>query len=405
MMNKSSIESEDQMRIYTILMLWVVSSFTWAGSVAPSAEVSIERLTAQTWRVNWSFDKPVDRYRVYPPNLSFRDRSWKLISKGFVINETPEGGVVSADGQGFDGFAIEFEGDSDFDPKTYVPVLPYSGGGAAIYTGHFSGDAYIDSEWLATPTTFHLTGLENEATLLPSWTSESSPTYVYFGEQKPQESDHVVMVIDPQMPSWLRETFTDSVPPTVSVFSERLGLALHHKPLVLVAAGELEDFEGYSVKGAGLEGQFTIMLRGKDLLTESDEQRKMFQKMIAHELFHVWQNEMPGGAFNPEQPWLHEGSADALAVAGLVEAGVWSDSDSELFHQQQKQSCADALAGSDLSSAAGEGNWTAIYSCGYLEFVRDGIDPFELWQKLTQAAVAAGSPYTQEMLVSIRDSQ
>jgi hypothetical protein len=392
------------MKWYVAFLLLSIS-LLWNGSEAselPTAEIEIKHLSEDHWQVTWEFSEPVEAFRVYPPRLGFRTRSWILLSDGFSIDETDEGAVFSNDGALFDSLEIQFKSDAQFDSKTYVPVLPFSDGGAAIYSGHFSGDILKQGEWFSTPSKFKLLGLEGEKTLLPSWIDESKPVYVYFGKQEPIEADQVVMIADDQMPQWLQDVFTKSVPAVTSMFSEQLGFKLTDKPLVFISAGELQESDGYSVKGAGLDGQFTVMLKGKDLLTGTKELELMFQKMLAHELLHIWQQAMPGGDFNPEQAWLHEGSADALAVHALYKAGVWSKEELEDFHEQQKNSCTKALGTSSLASAANAGNWTAIYSCGYLEFTEGIYDPFLLWRQLTGAANEQGMPYTQHLLESIR---
>ncbi len=373
-----------------------------AASELPSSEIEIKRLSADQWQVTWSFSKPIEAYRVYPPRLSFRARSWALLSDGFSLDETDKGAIISSGGVLFDSFEIQFKSDAQYDPATYVPVLPFSDGGAAIYSGHFSGDILKQDEWLSIPSKFKFIGLPGENTLLPPWATELNPVYVYFGPQQPKEAEQVVMIADDQMPQWLQDTFAESVPAVTSVFSELLGFKLKDKPLVFIAAGDLRDIDGYSVKGAGLGGQFTVNLMGKDLLIGSRERELMFQKLLAHELVHNWQHAMPGGDFNPEQAWMHEGSADALAAYGLYTAGVWSAGELEDFHQQQKMSCTKSLGESSLVEAAEEGNWTAIYACGYLEFTEGVEDPFLLWRQLTAAAHEQGAPYTQQLLESIR---
>jgi hypothetical protein len=368
-----------------------------------SVEITLQRLSADRWQASWQFEEPVNALRVFPPQLSFRRESWTIESEGFSIEERDDGAVISRAGAPFSSLAVRFGLYSDFDPKTYVPVLPFSDGGAAVYSGHFSGDVLIGDEWQSIETQFQLRGLQAEGVLLPPWTSEQLPAYLYFGTQQPIEAEQIILIADQDMPQWLIDTFEQSVPVVTKLFSEKLDFRLEAKPLVLVAAGELEDFEGYSVKGAGLHGQFTLQLRGRDLLTPSNERRAMFQKMVAHEIFHVWQRAMPGGDFNPGQPWLHEGSADALAVAALQAASVWNMEQVESFHSQQVENCRASLGTSTLREAADSGNWNAIYACGYLEFADDVEDVFSLWARLVNAAAKSASPYTQSMLEWVRD--
>jgi len=374
------------------------------ASELPAVEIGIKRLSVDQWQANWSFSEPIEAFRVYPPRLSFRARSWNLPSSDFSLEETDEGAIISQGGALFDSLEIQFRSDSQYDPATYVPVLPFSDGGAAIYSGHFSGDILRRDEWISVPSNFMLQGLPGENTLLAQWASEMRPVYVYFGKQVPKESEQVVMIADDQMPQWLQDTFAESVPAVTLVFSDQLGYQLDDTPLVFIAAGKLLETDGYSVKGAGLHSQFTVMLTGTALVIGSRERERMFEKLLAHELLHTWQQAMPGGDFNPGQSWLHEGSADALAAYGLYKAGVWSAVELEDFYQRQESTCTESLGESSLFEAADAGNWTAVYACGYLEFT-DGVeDPFLLWRQLTAAAHRQGTPYTQQLLESIRDA-
>lgn len=244
-------------------------------------EVLITRLDDALWQADYRFSEPVEGFVVYPADLSFRAHAWQLSTPGVRIEERNEGGYLLAD-EPFETLSLRFGSYAEFDPKTYVPVMTFSDGGAAVYSGHFSGDVLIDGEPQASPTTFRLAGRADEHLLLPAWTSDTQPVYFYAGPEQPLEADQVVLIADPQMPPWLQDTFRKAVPAATTIFSQRLDFRLDDKPLVLIAAGELEDFEGYSVKGGGLDGQFTIMLRGTGLLEPSIERRRMFEKMVAH---------------------------------------------------------------------------------------------------------------------------
>lgn len=398
----NEIKRTMQFLLAAVAMMPLLMPPAIAAEPPVTVEISIERLSASQWQASWKFSAPVDAFRLYPPQLGFRSRSWQLPGDGLELEETPGGAVISKHGSPFSQFSLRFRNDSQFEPATYVPVLPFSDGGAAIYTGHFSGDVRQGDEWVSIPSQFEFRGLAEDNTVVPAWASELSPVYAYVGPQRVKESQQVRMIADAQMPQWLLDTFSRSVPKVTALFSERLGFQLEHKPLVLIAAGKLRESDGYSVKGAGLERQFTVMLQGRALGIGSRDREQMFEKMLAHELFHVWQQAMPGGDFNPEQAWLHEGSAEALAVQGLYAAGIWSAEELERFHREQKETCLESIAGTELSRAADEGNWTAVYACGYLEFTEGVDDPFALWRRLAARAQDSGSPYTQQMLEMVR---
>ncbi|MDX1460315.1 MAG: hypothetical protein R3348_04605, partial [Xanthomonadales bacterium] len=98
------------------------------------ADIELRRTSDETWLATWSFSEPVEAVRVYPPELGFRKRSWVLETEGLQIEETGEGAVIRHVDGPMHGFSIAFSTDSEFEDKTYVPVLPFSDGGAAVYT-------------------------------------------------------------------------------------------------------------------------------------------------------------------------------------------------------------------------------------------------------------------------------
>ena len=151
----------------------------WSGQDALETDITLTRLGESQWRADYRFSAPVDALAVFPGQLSFRAKAWHLRTPGMRLEEGKDNGVIRSTDGPFDALSLEFVSDADFDDKTYVPVLPFSDGGAAVYTGHFSGDLLRGEKWVESATTFRLIGREGEQTLLPALASERQPVYAY----------------------------------------------------------------------------------------------------------------------------------------------------------------------------------------------------------------------------------
>lgn len=368
-----------------------------------TADVVITRLETERWRVDYTFDVPVSGITFGPAVARFREQAWRVNTPGvdLVMREGPEALIASDSARS--SFSILVDRYTEYAPDYYAPLIPYSDGGAALFLGFFAGDAIVSARETPVDFRFRFEGLPSEQVLPPD--EQRTDAYVYFGPQEPIVSDHARLVVDPGTPEWLRDSFVRVTGSATRIFSDRLGGGLPLAPLVLVGAGEIDGSAGVSVKGGAVGGQLVMLLRGRGLREDSERNRTMFERLTAHELAHLWQLHSFPAAFNREEPWLHEGAAEAMAVHALSVSGLWEPFAVRQFAEQAAERCERTLSGSELPEAARRGNWDAVYACGFGLFWSAGMDPLTLWSNLVKAVSREGHGYTQATLERVLGSQ
>ena len=363
-----------------------------------STQITLTRVSTESWQLEYSFSHPIRGILLGPPVVAYRSTAWDLLTPDVSLQQDDNQEKLFATGLPISTLRFAVRSYSDFPPDNYVPIATFSDGGAAVYLGFFSGEAITDDENKPLNPRFRLTGLNGEYVLSSAQTRHGVGGYAYFGPQKPVDAGKARLILDPELPDWLRITFTEVVPAVTVILRERLGRELEETPRILIAAGELRNYAGYSIKGGAVNNDLFMMLRGRDLLEESVDLRKMFEKLVSHELAHLWQADTLQGGFSHQEPWIHEGSAEAMAVTALTQAGLWSEADAAAFSRDAARQCQESLGDTSLADAVGQGNWSPVYSCGYGMFDLNDPDVFEIWSSLTSEAKRQNRPYTQTML-------
>lgn len=369
-------------------------------SVQPiAADVLITRLEPERWRVDYTFDEPVMGISYGPPAVQYRELAWRVETPGVRLELREGKEAVIASDSARSRFSIVVDRYTAYAPDQYAPLIPYSDGGAALFLGFFAGEGIVNADERPVAFQFRYEGLPSEHILPPD--EARVDAYVYFGPQEPIASDHARLVLDPDMPPWLRDALVGVTGSVTRLFSDQLGGGLPLAPLVLIGAGEIDGSEGFSIKGGAVGGQLVMLLRGRGLREESRQNRAMFQRLAAHELAHLWQLHSFPDAFHREEPWLHEGAAEAMAVHALGVSGLWAPSAVRSFAEQTAETCRRTLGGSHVAEAAGQGNWEAVYACGFALFWSEDVDPVTLWSNLVKAVRGEGQKYTHSTLERI----
>jgi len=214
------------------------------------------------------------------------------------------------------------------------------------------------------------------------------------------------VLIDPATPEWLRLVFMESIARTTSVFTRELERDLACKPFVFIAAGELMSIDSFSVKGGAIAGESVqYSVKGKALLTHDDDVRSMMQRLMSHELAHLWQQNMVDEPPSIEEPWIFEGAAEAMALQALVAAGLWEDKLLQAYAAAYARQCREGLEGKSIADAVAAGDYMVVYPCGFNEFSRDGQSAFELWKLMTLQAVEQDRGYSQALLDEVAASR
>jgi hypothetical protein len=316
------------------------------------ATVTVTRLAAGRWRVDYAFGTPVSGILFGPPVAGCRARAWRPAAAGVRLDTLEGSEALVAERGAVSRMSVEIGRHSAFDHGRYAPQIPFTDGGAALFLRHLAGRPIVDGSTVDADVDFRFAGLAGERVIRPE--GGSLEQYVYFGPARPDASAHARLILDPGAPAWVRAALGRVIEETSRVYDERLGRNPGEPPLVFIGMGDVDSAEGLSVKGDAVGGQFAMLLTGRGLREETPKRRAALERLAAHELAHLWQiRSLPRG-FDHERPWLHEGGAEAMAVYALGASGVWDPAQVAEFAAAAKERCATALGGKTLAEAAKE---------------------------------------------------
>jgi hypothetical protein len=205
-------------------------------------------------------------------------------------------------------------------------------------------------------------------------------------------SDTTLALIDPATPAWLLQTLDEVVAKVPGYFQQALQRRPAETPLVMIGASGF-DQPGMSIKGGALPGQIVFKISGRDLLAASDGVKAQVQHLVAHELAHVWQNALRQGGIGESEAWVHEGGAEAMALAALQHSGLWTAEQAERFGKDLVDACLKAE-----QQSTPEDPWRMNYSCGYRRFAAYPLAPIELWRHLIDESERSGEVYSPALV-------
>lgn len=359
-----------------------------AAAAELTGTLSLTQTGAARWVAEYRFDEPVARLRLEPTGTDFRHASWRVLTPGVKLEREGDADVLAAERK-LDTLRIEIDAYDAYDHAHYVPMDRYGDGGADLYLGYFDAEAADGPAPRALVLReLKLTALPGRRALAPARGAGLPSMYAYFGPAQPQPAGRMDMIVDPRTPDWIRARLAAVSERVSGYFEEALGRALPFRPLMLIAAPDLER-NGVSVKGGALGNQVVYRLEGKRLTEDSAATRNVLTYMIAHEMAHIFQANVRRGGIGPDHPWIHEGGAEALALEALRATGLLSAAEADQFAAKLRQECA-ALHG-DVSSRRG------AYACGFVRFSAGGRSASAQWRRLQAATEASGRSYDPAM--------
>jgi hypothetical protein len=291
-------------------------------------------------------------------------------------------------------------------PKDYPPMLTFSDGGVAVYTGLF--DAGTEGQ----RTRYRFVPARGERVVLAGraharaveWTGEpqGEGTYAYFGASGLVPSGAGLAVLDGALPPWVREEVDTQFPRLVSYYEQRFGRPAPFVPFVLFAYGDA-GVDVANSQGSVLPGVLVMRLDGARW-TDAAANRDSLRWTLAHEAAHFWNldNRDAQGA-----AWMHEGSADAFAWRALDDLGLAGAGEAAAAHDRALNECLFEIGGDAVVAAEKDGRFGLAYRCGlvlarYTEAALRRRDPaadlFTFWRALLDQAGAGG--YTQGLYVA-----
>ncbi len=191
-------------------------------------------------------------------------------------------------------------------------------------------------------------------------TSAGEGTYILFGGAAPVLTRDLALVIDPDLPAWLRTSIANRTPLMLARYSEAFGPWPGGRPTIMASwAGPTSGVT--SIGGGVVHGLIAMRFEGEGVLGENPAARHSNLWFIAHEAAHFWL----GQAVTVESArdgWITEGGAELLAfrTVGLVDPTY----DARAQLQSAVNDCVRLGAGKAVETANERNEHRAYYACG-----------------------------------------
>ncbi len=329
-------------------------------------ELRLARENAERFRARYclehevtglSFDRPIERMRA---------SHWRPSDPAWSLEVAADGSAVLArpDGAPFLCAALELEVFTERPEASYYAFSPFGDGGVSVYTGYLIPRARRDGDWRATALAAAYVARPGERVVTRA-ADQLAEQFVYFGPQAPVEAAGLRAIVDPAMPAAARSRLLDTLPQVGALLARDFGFRPASPHLVFLAT-ELDAFDGYSIKGGTLPGQILFSVKGREAAAEMAREPLRYARLAAHELFHLWQEEVWLGALGDDHPWVHEGSAEALAIEALRRADALDEGGYDRAWRDTESACAGQLERTSVHAGPGAGFFDVVYPCGAL---------------------------------------
>ncbi|WP_035374542.1 hypothetical protein [Pseudoduganella violaceinigra] len=359
--------------------------------------VDLRHVAQDLWRVDYRFAQAVTAVKL-PSIGEFRNKEWKVLTPGMDMKSRADFDVIASKGKPFKTASVQIRTFDGWSPKEYVSFNRFGDGGTSVYLGHLQGDVEQGGKTLSMHTDFKLSGLAQENVIAPP-TNRLHPGgvrgYAYFGPAQAVLAGAAKVLIDPRTPQWLRETILDVGAKTSAYYEKAYQRQLKDELLIMVSIGNVES-SGFSIKGGTImgAGQVSYRVEGKQVLIDHPKLREYVSKNVAHEMAHIWQLAVSRGAIGDAQdPWIHEGGAEAMALDALAQTGLFSEESVQAYRAKQAATC-EKLGGA-------VDTYDGIYACGLMRFDKLGVGIVPLWRSMMAATEASGAAYSQQMIDTI----
>jgi hypothetical protein len=354
----------------------------------------LTHIAADKWRADYVLAEPVTSINLGPKVGDYRKQAWRILTPGLSLMELPDQESISGGGKAFSKFSVEVSLYLPYEQGNYTAFDRMADGGTDIFLGFFAGDAVQGKHTRPMHLNLQLKGLANETVIAPDDHDSDQLAYAYFGPARPAPAGAADLILDPKTPAWVADVLQEATAKITAFYDHAFQRPLSYKPLVMVSMGDVET-PGMSSKGGAVGKQVVYRLSGKALLGGSPQVRKMLTSLIAHELAHVWQNNVARGGIGGNEPWIHEGGAEAIALAGLRGSGLFSQADADAYAARLVQEC-ETLKGSVES-------YRGFYACGFKRFADYRTDILPLWKSMMETTEASGAVYSAAMIEAIRN--
>ena len=356
------------------------------------ASLHLTHLSADIWRADYELAEPVENIH-FDQVGPYRTRAWRVLTPGLKLETGGKLEQITAGGKRFSSVSVEASLYLPYELGNYTPFDRFSDGGTDIYVGFFAGDAQQGNQARPLQLRVQLTGLPNEHVVPTDAKNPAEPDYAYFGPATPVPFGAAKVILDPQIPAWLIPVIEDTTAKVTSYFDQAWHRKLPETPLLLISRDAVAT-KGLSVKGGTFKNKIVYRLGGEALLREGHpEVRRHIVELVAHELVHIWQRNVIRGGFGGDESWVHEGGAEAVAVAVLEKTGLFSKEEADAYSAKLLAEC-DQLKGS-------VDTYRGYYACGFKRFRDYHTDIFALWKSMMEMTESSGEVYSSRMIDTI----
>lgn len=371
-----------------------VSNAAHTPAPAPlQTELTLTHIAADKWRADYVFAEPVTAIDLGPQIGPFRQQAWRLLTPGVALI-TREDNESLRSATPLSKLSVEISRYDGFEHAHYAPINHFSDGGSDFYLGFLYGALYQGERERNMAVTLQLQGLTGETVLAPGKPGADLAGYAYFGPGKPARMGNANVIIDPQAPAWLRDTIADTTAKVSQFYEQAFQRKLTEPPLISVAMIGFDGEPGsISIKGGVVGGGVVYRLQGRGLMEDHPKRRAFIAGLVAHEMAHVWQNNLARGGIGENDPWVHEGGAEAIMLAALRATGIFSEEAADQYAQKLLNECEQLK--DDVTTYRG------FYACGFKRFHSYAMAPVPLWRALMNQSESSGEAYSEAMIQRI----
>jgi hypothetical protein len=356
------------------------------GPTAPvAAAVDVTR-HGDNWTADFHLDRPAPVWVFVRSSvtrdgaLPWRAHDWIVETPGVRLERRGRYDVLV----GENGTAVPAEVRLRFRPFAHdlladsAPALAFSTGAVALFSRQFDLFALPDAAaaeqlpadlstatipYTRTRATFRDEGgpILHAGRRVPSVSlDDEDGTYVLFGPAEPVVSYGIATIIDPALPSWIRDALTNATPAILGRLAAALGPPPGTEPMLMVSwAGPTP--RRVSMTGSVLPNLLQMTFEGEGVLRDNAGLRDHALWFIAHESAHFWLGEAVVYQYARDQ-WITEGGADLLAFRIVSEVDPAYDGRAEL--QKAIDDCVRLSTGHGVAGAEERNEQRAYYACG-----------------------------------------
>jgi hypothetical protein len=283
--------------------------------------VIIARQVASGLRVTYQLPQPTTSFQYHLPGARIRNVSWHMLTPGLELVDDEVRAVRAG---AFEQFELLITPDAAEHDRLYPALFVMGQHAFVLNTHHLLGQSErpISIELHAAEGQQVTSSFQPPAPVvrieLDAVSRAEKGHYVYFGDPAAQGSQFIVA---PGVPAWLRKNLDDVMSRAVPLLGEQFGQALQTRPFVLVAYPDT-GVPGATYRGdTQKNGEIALRFRGRGW-TEPTNNHREASRFLLHELVHLWNAELFRGPKDEHLAWLHEGSAEYLALLGARKLGL-----------------------------------------------------------------------------------